>query len=1071
MNPPGMRGSLYDVFLSYSHAADGRLAPALQSGLQRFAKPWNRLRALRVFRDKTGLAPTPGLWSAIKAALDNSEHFVLLASPAAAGSPWVEQEVQHWLANRPAKRILVVLTEGEISWDADANDFDWQRTTALPPALRGCFQEEPLWVDMRWARTQQQLPLENPAFREAVAELSSALRGIPKDQLIGEDIRQHRKATLFRRGAIAGLAALSAALATAAFFAVEQRNLAKSNEALARKNERTANVNAGRARESQSLALRNEARALEKEAEALRNAETARAQARIALARQLAAQSGSVRIQFPDQLPVAVLLALESTQMHSSFEGNDALRAALALLPRAVRRYAYHGLSVMTARVRALAFSKDGKYLAVARDDGTADLLDLPGGKRIAVLPHEENPGAVIQTDGGGFRWKAPGRGAEVTTLEFSADGRILATGSDDGTARVWETAGGRELLRAAHESGVSSVALDQSGRHLATGSKDGTARILEAGTGRELTKVEHKEEVREVTFSPDGRLLGAISTNGSVSLLDTGKRVVHKKFLSGNSGLGLAFSPDSTKLATASGDYAVVWDVNTGESLFRASHTDDPSKARGLVWVDDVKFSSDGRYLATAGRDSTARVWNLETGREVVRLEHGANVNAVAFSPEDSILGTASWDGTARLWELPSGRELLRSVHPGGAEVIAFRSDGGIVASGGVNGAIRVWDLSRGDETARLHLTDEVRAVGISPDGSTLATGVAGGFVRLWRPNGEPKSPAKKLPVPRIDRLVYSQDGSHLAARWSSTAVFLLDAGKDLAFTQLTSSRDAGDAVVSPHYVAAWDRQRRSIRVRRTSGGQEAAAIHAPDLYSMAFDATGAVLATQHKDVDGNGPLRVWALPRATEQGRVMIKGRPGEFAVSPGGRLLAVAVSVVGGQRYAAKQFVEVWDVAASRRVARIPQAEAPDWLGFDRGGTRLFTAQGSEVRVWDLPDGASLSRLRHEKDIEAVRIGSKENVIVTISGGIVHVWDTASGGLLSRITEAGYVRDVRLSADDRRLLTGSADGTAILWLWKTEDLQAEACKRLDRNLTPAQWNQYLGGMAYRKSCPDLP
>jgi len=251
MNPPGMQGLLYDVFLSYSHAADGRLAPALQSGLQRFAKPWNRLRALRVFRDKTGLGPTPGLWSAIKEALDNAEHFLLLASPAAARSGWVKEEVEHWLAARPAKRVLVVLTDGEIAWDPESNDFDWQRTTALPPALRGCFQEEPLWVDMRWAKTQQQLSLENPAFRDSVAELSSVLRGIPKDQLIGEDIRQHRKATLFRRGAIAGLATLSVALGTAAFFAVKQRNLARE-------------------------------------------------QARIALARQLAAQSASVRMQFPD---------------------------------------------------------------------------------------------------------------------------------------------------------------------------------------------------------------------------------------------------------------------------------------------------------------------------------------------------------------------------------------------------------------------------------------------------------------------------------------------------------------------------------------------------------------------------------------------------------------------------------------------------------------------------------------------------------------------------------------------------------------------------------------------------
>src|SRR3954463_12488413 len=86
----------YDAFLSYSHAADGELAPALQRGLQRLARPWNRKRALEEFRDRTGLGLTPALWPAIRCALEESEHFVLLASPKAAASGWVNQEIEHW---------------------------------------------------------------------------------------------------------------------------------------------------------------------------------------------------------------------------------------------------------------------------------------------------------------------------------------------------------------------------------------------------------------------------------------------------------------------------------------------------------------------------------------------------------------------------------------------------------------------------------------------------------------------------------------------------------------------------------------------------------------------------------------------------------------------------------------------------------------------------------------------------------------------------------------------------------------------------------------------------------------
>ena len=90
----------FDAFISYSHAADGRLAPAVQRGLQRLAKPWHRRRALWVFRDQTGLAVTPGLWSSIQEAMDRLEYFVLMASPEAAQSQWVNREIEHWVSTK-----------------------------------------------------------------------------------------------------------------------------------------------------------------------------------------------------------------------------------------------------------------------------------------------------------------------------------------------------------------------------------------------------------------------------------------------------------------------------------------------------------------------------------------------------------------------------------------------------------------------------------------------------------------------------------------------------------------------------------------------------------------------------------------------------------------------------------------------------------------------------------------------------------------------------------------------------------------------------------------------------------
>ncbi|MFP3869157.1 MAG: toll/interleukin-1 receptor domain-containing protein [Desulfobacteraceae bacterium] len=147
----------YRAFISYSHAADGKLATALQSALHRFAKPYYRRRAIDVFRDQTSLSITPALWPAIEKALSESEYFILMASPEAAASHWVKQEVDYWLKYKTADRILIVLTEGEIVWDNAAGDFDWGRPTALPENLKKAFAQEPLYLDLRWAKQEEDL--------------------------------------------------------------------------------------------------------------------------------------------------------------------------------------------------------------------------------------------------------------------------------------------------------------------------------------------------------------------------------------------------------------------------------------------------------------------------------------------------------------------------------------------------------------------------------------------------------------------------------------------------------------------------------------------------------------------------------------------------------------------------------------------------------------------------------------------------------------------------------------------------------------------------------------------------
>jgi hypothetical protein len=216
----------YDAFISYSHAVDGKLAPRLHAGLHAFAKPWYRLRALRVFRDETSLSASPGLWPSIVAALDQSGWLILLAAPEAAASPWVRRELEHWCGRGRRDRLLIVLTAGDIAIDRATGRVDWAATSALPSELSEFVTDAPDYVDLRWARTADDVSLANARFRDAVADVAATVHERPKDELLGEDVRQHRRTRRLARAVAAVLVVLTAAATVAAIVALEQREQA-----------------------------------------------------------------------------------------------------------------------------------------------------------------------------------------------------------------------------------------------------------------------------------------------------------------------------------------------------------------------------------------------------------------------------------------------------------------------------------------------------------------------------------------------------------------------------------------------------------------------------------------------------------------------------------------------------------------------------------------------------------------------------------------------------------------------------------------------------------------------------
>jgi tetratricopeptide (TPR) repeat protein len=217
---------MYDAFISYSHANDKPIAAALQSAIQTLGKPWWKVRVAHVFRDDTSLTATPALWAKIQEALVGSQNLIFLACPQSAQSKWCNREVAFWIETKGPGSVLIGLTEGELVWDEKDKDFVWTADPPLPEALQKCFAAEPLWIDLRPFRNVRP-SRRDQNFLSVSASLAAAVRGVPRENLLSEELVQQRRNLLLARGAAVSLSLLAAAAVWQAVEATRARNVAQ----------------------------------------------------------------------------------------------------------------------------------------------------------------------------------------------------------------------------------------------------------------------------------------------------------------------------------------------------------------------------------------------------------------------------------------------------------------------------------------------------------------------------------------------------------------------------------------------------------------------------------------------------------------------------------------------------------------------------------------------------------------------------------------------------------------------------------------------------------------------------
>lgn len=990
----------HNAFISYSRK-DREFAAWLERALERYSPPkYLKLvgRHLDIFRDEQDF--TGGdYFRSLEKHLNNSAKLIVICSPNARKSAYVDDEIRRFLQVRQPSDIIPLLLIGIPNNEANPdNQFD----TAFPEALIQAL-EMPLAVDFR-SFNPKKGKIAKGAFADSWYTLLANLLDCSRADI---EQREQLRRTRIRNLWLSGAVALGLALGGLTLWALASRD--------------------------QAIQQQN-----------------------IAAARRLSAEADLLRIQGVDNLSPSILLAVESIRRLPTAEADHTLRENLRFLPRRVAR-----LSTKQG-ITAAEFSPDGKRIATGSFEGYVAVSDVFGHELIHWNIGERINSLTFSPDG---KWLAVSKQSEIKILDiasghevmhfggvfvvpsmaFSSDGHYLGAASrlDDFRSQkrelamrpelasssfggssfveggergtLWDLLSGLKEIRLPHQNGVNAVRFSADEKYFVTASSDHTSKVWRVADGHLEISIQHDGAVSNAVFNPDGTLLVTASgdqwelesgeSDNSIGLWSLPKGHLVARMRHDGSVNSVAFNPNGTLFASASSDKtARIWSVASHGEMFRLTHD---------AAVKTLNFSADGKYLATASDDHTARLWDVKDGFEMMRMIHDDSVYYVDFSSDGKYLATAGSDGVVQIWENESS--MMPNIIPGGGSLSAFSisPDGKRLAIVDHDGNAKIVDLETGGELLRLVEPEE--------DAATVEHNVC------WK-NMKPKLSGG------LSAVGYDPSGQYVAAT-----------GKT--------------------YTVVW----------QTSDGRELWKLpNEQEQNILAYAPSGGFLALAGWETDG---LTLREALSGREIGKLKTSGHVTALAFSPDGQFLLAGITTVRylgmGACSEATYSIEVWDMNSKKQLANWPTKYWINTLAFNASGNAFAVAsEDGSASVRSFPGGEESQRIGFADAVNSVSFSADGRYLATgIYDHSVLVTDlSTSQELLRRAGEEDSIDLVAFTSNQKYLLSANRNAIRVR-LWSPDDMVAEACNRLTRNLTKDEWKRYFGDAPYRKTCETLP